>query len=126
MKYQYDSNYTPPAPTLDLYLSVPEHGTMIGPLSGIIDTGADGTLIPTHYLKQLSATPVDDAWVRGQWGEWQPVLMYMVDLRVDAIIMPGLYVVGDALGDEIVLGRNYLNRLRLLLDGPAAISELLG
>ena len=63
--------------------------------------------------------------MRGQWDEWRPVLMYMVDVRVDTITIAGLYVVGDTMGDEIVLGRNYLNCLRLLLDGPSAISELL-
>ena len=57
MNYDYDVNYTPPAPTLELYLSVPERDTTIGPLSGIIDTGADGTLIPTAHLKELRASP---------------------------------------------------------------------
>jgi len=33
---------------------------------------------------------------------------------------------GDELGDEVVLGRNVLNRLRLLLDGPVALTRLLG
>lgn len=66
MKHNYDTSYTPPAPILELYPSVPECGTTIGPLAGIIDTGADGTSIPTRYVKQLGATPVDDAWVRGQ------------------------------------------------------------
>ena len=28
-------------------------------------------------------------------------------------------------GDEIILGRNVLNRLRLLLDGPAAVTQVL-
>ncbi|MFP4395561.1 MAG: hypothetical protein ACLFTI_09885 [Anaerolineales bacterium] len=125
MNYEYDVNYTPPAPTLGLYLSVPERDTTLGPLSGIIDTGADGTLIPTVYLKELRASPIDDAWVRGQWDEWRSVLMYMVDVRVGTTTVPGLHVVGDVRGDEIVLGRNYLNRLRLLLNGPAAITQLL-
>lgn len=39
--------------------------------------------------------------------------------------LPGVYVVGDDLGEEIVLGRDVLNRLRLLLDGPAALMQLL-
>jgi hypothetical protein len=36
-----------------------------------------------------------------------------------------IQVVGDEVGDEIILGRNVLNRLRLLLDGPAAMLEVL-
>jgi hypothetical protein len=33
--------------------------------------------------------------------------------------------VGDELGNEVVLGCNVLNRLRLLLDGTAAMTEVL-
>lgn len=34
-------------------------------------------------------------------------------------------VVGDEIGDEVILGHNVLNRLRLLLDGPAGMVEVL-
>jgi hypothetical protein len=39
--------------------------------------------------------------------------------------LPGIEVVGDDLGNEILLGRDVLNRLRLLLDGPAEMSKLM-
>jgi hypothetical protein len=35
------------------------------------------------------------------------------------IKIPNLFVVGDDLGDEIILGRDFINKLRLQLDGPA-------
>jgi hypothetical protein len=38
--------------------------------------------------------------------------------------LSAVWVVGDELGNEVVLGRNVLNRLRLLLDGPAAMTEV--
>jgi hypothetical protein len=50
----------------------------------------------------------------------------LVDLRVGDFTMPGMYVVGDELGNEAVLGRNVLNRLRLLLDGPVGRTSILG
>ena len=37
---------------------------------------------------------------------------------IGELTLSGITVVGDELGDETVLGRNVLNRLRLLLDGP--------
>ena len=49
----------------------------------------------------------------------------MVDLILDSLRLPGVFVVGDEQGDEIILGRDVLNRLRLLLDGPAHITEIL-
>lgn len=49
----------------------------------------------------------------------------MVDLELGSLTLPGVFVVGDEQGDEIILGRNVLNELRLLLDGPAELTEVL-
>jgi hypothetical protein len=40
------------------------------------------------------------------------------------IELPGTYVVGDDRSDEIVIGRNVLNQLRIWLDGPANLSRI--
>ena len=53
------------------------------------------------------------------------VNLYLVDIEVGELTLPGMWVVGDEWGSEVVLGRNALNRLRLLLDGPAAATEVL-
>jgi hypothetical protein len=34
--------------------------------------------------------------------------------------------VADTVGDEVVLGRNVLNRLRIVLDGPKQIIDING
>jgi hypothetical protein len=62
--------------------------------------------------------------LRSQWGERRAVFLYLVDLQIGELTLPGIYVVGDELGEEIVLGRNVLNQLRLLLDGPAGLTQL--
>ena len=42
----------------------------------------------------------------------------MVDLQITPnVTLPGIYVVGDDEGNEIILGRNVLNKLYLILDG---------
>jgi hypothetical protein len=46
-------------------------------------------------------------------------------LKIGKLTLPDVYVVGDELGDETVLGRNVLDELRLLLDGPQALMTLL-
>jgi len=48
----------------------------------------------------------------------------VVDLELDGLRLPSIFVVGDEQGDEIVLGRNVLNKLRLFLDGPANLTEI--
>ena len=83
------------------------------------------TIVPIRYLRQIGARRAFEANLRSQWGERRVVFLYLVDLQTGDITLPGLYVVGDELGEEAILGRNALNRLRLLLDGPAAITQIL-
>jgi hypothetical protein len=47
------------------------------------------------------------------------------DVGIGELRLPAVKVVGDERGDEIILGRNVLNGLRLLLDGPSATTEVL-
>ncbi len=125
MKFKYQTHYTPPIPTMEVYLKSPEEETLVGPFTAIVDTGADSTLIPTAYLTRLTITKVDEAKLRSHWGEWRLVALYMVDLQiVPNVTLPGIYVVGDDEGDEIILGRNALNKLYLILDGLKQTTEV--
>ena len=124
MNFSYNADYDPPIPILEIYLRVPEREMRVGPLNGIVDTGADGTMIPLVYLNQLGAVFVDNVWISSHWGERRQVAMYLVDIQVGQLALPGVYVVGDEQGDEFILGRNFLNRLRLLLDGPGLTSVI--
>ena len=51
--------------------------------------------------------------------------MHRIDVLFDSIRLPGVEVVGDDWGNEIIIGRNVLNLLRLLLDGPDEAVELM-
>jgi hypothetical protein len=51
MNVPYDVTYTPPAPILQIRLAAPGEPSQVGPLVAIVDTGSDGTLIPTEYLE---------------------------------------------------------------------------
>jgi len=53
-------------------------------------------------------------------GEDRAVQLFLVDIELGGLRLPGILVVGDEQGDEVVLGRNILNKLRLVLDGPAS------
>ncbi len=70
------------------------------------------------------------AYLRGLWSEQRPVTLYLVDLHLENSILPGVEVIGveeeEADEDqEIVLGRNVLNQLVLLLDGPRKQTDVL-
>ncbi len=125
MSHPYLTAYYPPMPALRVRLGYPEEALALGPLAAIIDTGADGTLVPQALIDELGAPFVDDVRVRSHWGEWRNMQLFTVDVGIGELRLPAVEVAGDDRGTEIVLGRNVLNRLRLLLDGPAGQVEML-
>lgn len=124
IEFPYDHTYSPPTPVCQVSFSVTRTGQSVGPLGAILDTGADGTLVPQRYLDAIGARRVMETGLRSQWGERRVVYLYLVTLRIGEIELPGTYVVGDERSDEIVLGRNVLNHLKIWLDGPENISRL--
>ncbi|MBI4771806.1 MAG: hypothetical protein HY784_15670 [Chloroflexi bacterium] len=124
MNTPFDTNYTPPIPVLQVYLAELDEAPRVGPLSAIVDTGADGTLIPVQYLEWVEAVAIGDALIHGVLGESREVELFEVDLLINSLRLPGVIVTGDDRGSEILLGRNVLNKLILLLDGHAGETEL--
>ena len=125
MRYPYDVSYRPPFPVAQVVLHNSEAGLYTIAEDALLDTGSDGSLVPIAYLQQIFAPALTDTRICSHWGEWRSVQLFVVDLELDGLILPGVFVVGDEQGDEIVLGRNVLNKLRLLLDGPANLTEML-
>jgi len=65
-----------------------------------------------------------EMWARGKWGGRRRVNLFLVDVHIGESVLPHVQVVGDEVGDEIILGRDVLNKLKLLLDGPAAVAHV--
>jgi hypothetical protein len=107
MKYPYDAAYTPPFPAAPVVLRTSEEGLRTEEVQALLDTGSDGSLVPIAYLEEILAPPMADTHIRSHWGEWRAAQLF-----------------GDEQGSEIELGRNVLNKLRLLLDGPAGQSDI--
>lgn len=132
MPTKYNQQKIPPAPILKVKLSQPGQAAQTEALPTLIDTGADFTLVPLNWLLQIDASEVRWAYLRGLWSAQRPVTLYLVDFHFDHGILPGIEVAGIEEDDieteadrEIVLGRNVLNRLILLLDGPAQQTDVL-
>ena len=91
----------------------------------IVDTGADATIIPDDIARRLKASPLNPARLETQWGDVHPVTMYLLDLQIGDVRLPSVVVAGDPETEEIILGRNVLNKLALFLDGPAQQTDML-
>ncbi|MCS6846056.1 MAG: retroviral-like aspartic protease family protein [Caldilineales bacterium] len=99
-----------------MYSPVTERFT--DPALGLVDTGSDATLVPLRYLLAIGAQETAPGWLVTVTGERQPVALYFVDIFLQQELAPGIRVVADESGDEIILGRDFLNRFPLFLDGP--------
>jgi hypothetical protein len=125
MATPYSHVFFPPVPALEIRFVEPSTGKRTQLLHAPIDTGSDSTVAPLALLRQLGANPTRREQVRGLWGGTQRVRLYKVDLLVSHIHIPDLEVVASN-DVDLLLGRDVVNQLRLLLDGPAETVELLG
>lgn len=122
MKYAYNQTYTPSFPAIEIVLHNRHDELQSELVQALLDTGADGSMIPLALLQEILAPPLAEARIRSHWGEWRYVQQFAVEIELVGmnIKMPNLFVVGDDLGDEVILGRDFINKLRLQLDGPTS------
>ncbi len=123
--YDYDVDYAPPAPVCQIYLGPGGDEANYGPYKALIDTGADISILPMDYLRQIGAPQVGRDRARSVWGDARSVGVYAVSFKLEGLHIRALRVLADEQGDEIVLGRTVLNRLRIVLDGWASVTDIL-
>jgi hypothetical protein len=123
MSTPYNRNYQPPFPALLTYLRNGDERS--GPFLALLDTGADVTFVPIDLLQEIEALEALGAQVRSHFGELRPVQLYIVGFQIENVTLGSTYVIGDEVGDAIILGRDVLNKLPVFLDGMQAQTDLL-
>ncbi len=63
--------------------------------------------------------------IKTHFGDSHVVTQYTVAIQVQETSLLWIYAVGDDEGDEVILGRDVLNKLPLFLDGPQRQTQLL-
>ncbi len=122
--FHYSTDYEPPAPVVNIKLVSPATNLQTHILTALVDSGADGTVIPIDYLREIKASPVAEKFIRGPWGERHRVLLYLVNIQIADMTLYGIEVAGDRELDEIILGRDTINQLRIMLDGLGETVEI--
>ena len=120
----YNSGYVPSAPCLDIRLGAPDESFVEQPLKALVDTGADVTIVPARYIEPLGLQIDNREALRSSWGERRPVNVYLLDVGIGDLRLPLIEIVADDRGSEAILGRNVLNRLVMVLDGPKQTLQL--
>ncbi len=126
MRSAYDTHYFPPAPSIEFRLSAPERAFTGTSLRGLIDTGADATIVPFRHIKSFGLQVDNRKYLRSQFGERVKVDVYLLDVEIGEIRLPLIEVIADESGSESIIGRNVLNKLMIVLDGPRQVLEISG
>lgn len=117
--FSYDRGYDPAMPVVEVRLLSPHSQASFGPITAVIDSGADGTMIPENYLDEIGALSVGTAVMSGIWGHKQRVNLYIITLQIGAMSLHGIHAAGVPEGADFILGRNTINQLEITLNGPA-------
>ncbi len=116
---EYDgAHFDPPAPVVQAALRCVESGAMIQGVELLLDSGADITLLPRSAVAQLGVTA--DSAQRYELMGFDGSRSFASGVRVDMLILGkvfrGLYLLTEDVRG--VAGRDVLNHLAVILDGP--------
>ncbi|MFN0121874.1 MAG: retropepsin-like aspartic protease [Blastocatellia bacterium] len=114
-----NSLFLPPAPVAEITLRHSISGAALPDVLMLIDSGADVTLLPRPFVRLLEIAVIPDvryplAGFDGHVADYEAV---RADVIFQGQTFRGQYLVIDE--DWGLLGRDILNHLRLVLDGPA-------
>lgn len=76
-------------------------------------------------MKDIRAPTVGQARLRYHLGV-RDVFLHIADVQIGDLVLPGVVIAADREGQELILGRDVLNRLCLLIDGPDQITQVRG
>ena len=116
--YDYDLNYLLAMPIVTIHIGKPDAITTVT-LPALLDSGADATMIPVHYLRQIHAVKRQLVFIRSVSGKRAGANLYTVSLQLANYKRDRIEVVGNQDTDEVIIGRDILNHLVVTLDGLA-------
>jgi hypothetical protein len=116
---RYDSNlFYPPAPVANVTLRDPSNGNIASNILMLIDSGADITLVPEASIDILKSTLNPNESYRVEAFDGQPSVAQSLELDLVFLgkTFTGRYLIVSS--EAGILGRDILNLLALVLDGP--------
>lgn len=115
--YSYSRRFNPPAPVLPISLFAPFARGEIR-LEALVDSGADITVVPVDIVSRLRLRRIDIVLVSGLDSGAREAEVYAVALGVEGLLPPRISRVLAWGADYALLGRDVLNRLIAVLNGP--------
>jgi hypothetical protein len=113
---RYDARFEPPAPVAAINLRSVDRRKRVSNVAMFIDSGADVTFLPASAVSQLGLPNQGDREVTAFDGSESVAASVECELLFLGQVYRGVYlIVDDQYG---LLGRDVLNRLCIVLDGP--------
>lgn len=114
MRFRHDASRIPSAPIVDVTVSNPDGGAS-SRVRGLIDTGADVTMIPVRLVDELGLIAAGAVGIRGVAGR-EVFGRYCAGLTIGGVEFKPISAVAMP-RDTALIGRNMINLWRMTLDG---------
>lgn len=122
---KYDNiKHDPPAPVINITITIPD-SSRCKKIPGLIDTGADGTLIPMSIIDDLNLQPVSECDTFDYDGRYTgKKITYAANISLEKINSDLIEVLPLEDNEEAIIGRDILNKLTILLKGKKGVCEI--
>ncbi len=117
MQHSYSRRFDPSAPVLTVSLGVPFSPEMVQ-VETLVDSGSDMTVVPERIVDQLQLRRADYVTVSGLELETREIPVYVATLNIEGVFGPSIQGIIAWEKDYGLLGRDVLNSLVVILDGP--------
>lgn len=122
ISFNYEGTYVPSAPVATIQV----YAKSAIELVALLDSGADGTMIPVNVLRQIGARYQETRAMRAVSGVRQTVDLYLVTVQIGSHKLRGIRAAAVTVGSEVILGRDVLNHLVVTFNGLAGMTEIVG
>lgn len=106
IRFYYDNSFVPAMPVAEITV---RHREKQLRLRALIDSGADGTMIPYRLLQEINAPYQDQLKLRGITGESEIVDTYLVVIDIGPYTVYGIQAVAIGDYEEAIIGRDVMN-----------------
>lgn len=106
------------SPEIDIYAYSPSEGELVRRANAMLDSGAVMTCVPKWVIDRLGPLTYSSVRVRLANGELRDAITAVIRIRVASHDIPNRIEVVIIDKEYALIGRDILNRYRVMLDGP--------
>lgn len=121
LAFEYDEGYSPPFPVIEIEINGYSDAPSLQ-ITTLVDSGADGSMIPLNILQAIGASYEDSVAMVGVGGTTQIVDRYLVEVKIGPFTIRSIHAVAHE--NEAIIGRDVLNDLSVRLNGPSFMTEI--